>query len=363
MARASAGRPAQGVVFYGLRGVGKTVLLNELLGAARTSGWICAKIEADTGNERTPFRAQRSRALSTRHFRQTQGRSGLGDRFRAALRTFKSFSLSASPDGSLSLGIDVDPQRGRGDTGSIVADLTDLAVDLGEAALDLGTGVALFVDEMQHLELDELGAICQACHEAAQQNLPFFVVAAGLPNLPGLLSQAKSYAERLFQYLRVDRLETDEARAALERPAEAENVEWEPEAADAVLAASAGYPYFIQQFGKTTWDASIGSPISPADAAEGIRIGRELLDNGFFRARWERATLAERAYMAAMAVDDDEASSTAEVAARMGKKPSSLGPIRANLISKGLVYPPEHGQIAFTVPGMAAFIQREDIGE
>ncbi len=361
-ARAIAHRPAQSIVFYGLRGVGKTVLLNELLGSARQAGWICAMVEADTGSERTPFRAQVSSALST-SLRQVQGRVGLGERFRAALQTFKSFSLTASPDGALSIGIDVDPQRGRGDTGSILADLTDLAIDLGEAALDLGTGAALFIDEMQHLELEELGAICQACHQATQRNLPFFVIGAGLPNLPGLLAQAKSYSERLFQYMRVDRLDDAAALSALTRPADVEGVEWQPDAARQVLTASAGYPYFIQQYGQTTWDAAIGSPINASDVAEGIRVGRERLDNGFFRARWERATPAERDYLAAMAVDGDGPSSTGEVAGRLGKKPTSLGPIRAKLIAKGLVYPPEHGQIAFTVPGMAAFIRREGISE
>jgi hypothetical protein len=361
-ARAVVGRSAQSIVFYGLRGVGKTVLLNELLGVARQRGWVCAKVEADTGTERTPFRTQVASALSTA-LRQVQGGARLGERVRAALRTFTSFSLRAAPDGSLSIGIDVEPQLGRGDTGSIVADLTDLAIDLGLAALDLGTGVMLFIDELQHLDDDELGAVCQACHEATQRNLPFFVVGAGLPNLPAKLSAAKSYSERLFQYLRVDRLDDTDALAALERPAAMEGVEWAPDAARAVLEASAGYPYFIQQFGQTTWDAAIESPISGADAVEGIRLGREKLDSGFFRARWERATPAERDYLAAMAVDGDGPSSTGEIATRLHKKPTSLGPSRAKLISKGLVYPPEHGLIAFTVPGMAAFIRREGILE
>ena len=356
-ARATAGRSAQSIVFYGLRGVGKTVLLNELLGMARQRGWVCAKIEADTGTERTPFRTQVASALSTA-LRQVQGGARLGERVRAALRTFTSFSLRAAPDGSLSIGIDVEPHRGRGDTGSILADLTDLAIDLGLAALDLGTGVMLFIDELQHLDDDELGAVCQACHEATQRNLPFFVVGAGLPNLPGKLSAAKSYSERLFHYVRVDRLDDTDALAALERPAAIESVEWTPEAARTVLDASAGYPYFIQQYGQTTWDAAIESPIRVDDALEGIRLGREKLDSGFFRARWERATPAERDYLAAMAIDGDGPSSTGEIATRLDKKPTSLGPTRAKLISKGLVYPPEHGLIAFTVPGMAAFIHR-----
>lgn len=357
-ARALAGRPAQSLVFYGLRGVGKTVLLLELLGASRSAGWIAAKVEADTGPDRTPFRHQVASALSAA-LRQAQGRTSLGPRLRAALRTFTSFSLTASPDGSLSVGIDVEPQRGRGDTGSILADLTHLAVDLGDAALDLGTGVLLFVDEMQHLELDELAAVCQACHETSQRNLPFFVVGAGLPNLPGRLAVAKSYSERLFRYSELQRLHHEAARRALVLPASQEGVEWSAEAVHMVLSAAGGYPYFIQQFGQSTWDAALASPIVRADAVQGIRLGWEQLDRGFFRARWERAAPSERDYMAAMAVDGDGPSATHEVAARLGRKIASLGPTRANLVNKGLVYSPEQGQIAFTVPGMATFINRQ----
>lgn len=356
-ARAEAGRPAQSMVCYGLRGVGKTVLLNELHASARAAGWISAKVEADTGSERTPFRRQVASSLHTA-LRHAHGRTGFGERLRAALRTFTSFSLTASPDGSLSVGIDVEPRRGRADTGSLLVDLTDLAVDLAEAALDLGTGVALFVDEMQHLESEELAAVCQACHETGQLGLPFVVVAAGLPNLPALLAVAKSYSERLFHYVMVDRLDDGSARVALERPASAEGVGWDDDAAALVLAASAGYPYFLQQYGQCTWDAAVTSPISLADAEEGIRLGRERLDQGFFRARWERATPAERDYLTAMAVDRDGPSSTGAVAARLGKRLTSLGPTRANLISKGLVYSPEHGLISFTVPGMSGFIRR-----
>jgi hypothetical protein len=337
--------------------VGKTVLLNELLEQARSEGWIAAKVEADLGSDRTPFREQVAAALST-SLRQITGRGEPGGRLRAALRTFRSFSLRAAPDGSFSVGVDIDPSVGRGDTGSIVADLTDLAIDLGEAARELEVGVVLFVDEMQHLTTEELGAVCQACHEATQRNLPFYVVGAGLPNLPAALTEAKSYAERLFQYLQIDRLDVDDARTALVRPADDEGVGWQEEATEVVLEASGGYPYFIQQFGQTAWNAALESPIQRGDAVEGVRQGRELLDHGFFRARWERATKGERDYLSAMAMDGDGPSATGEVARRLGKRATSIGPVRASLIAKGLVYAPEHGFISFTVPGMADFIAR-----
>jgi len=297
-------------------------------------------------------------ALNT-SLRRLRGQSERGARIRAALRTFKSFSLKGSPDGSLSIGIEVDPAVGRGDTGSLMADLTDLAIDLGEAALELGTGVGLFIDEMQFLAPEDLAAVALASHEASQRNVPFFVIGAGLPNLAGLLAAAKSYSERLYQFVRVDRLGPPDARDALIQPAREEGVEWSPPAVDMVLTAADGYPYFIQQFGQTTWDAAASSPIQREDALEGLRLGRERLDHGFFRARWQRATKSERAYLAAMAADGDGPSSTGELALRLQKAATSLGPTRANLIAKGIVYAPEHGFIAFTVPGMAEFISRE----
>jgi hypothetical protein len=357
-ARTEAGRPERSILFYGLRGVGKTVLLNELAESAREDGWIVAKIEADLTGDRLPFRNQVAGALN-QSLRHGQRRGAASRFFHRALRTFKSFSVTASPDGSFSVGIDVEPEPGRADTGSILADLTDLAIDLAAAARDLSVGAALFIDEMQHLSLEELAALSQACHETGQRNLPFFVVGAGLPNLPGRLSEAKSYSERLFRYVRIDRLEREDAAAALTSPARDEDVEWTDAASSMVLDAADGYPYFIQQFGQTTWNAAGESPIDVLDATEGLRMGWDLLDQGFFRARWERATPAERGYLAAMAVDGEEHSSTGEVAARLGKKLTSLGPTRANLIAKGLVYAPEHGLIAFTVPGMAHFIARQ----
>ncbi len=358
--RAVSRRPAQSMVLYGLRGVGKTVLLNELADAARQDGWIVGTIEADLGSGRTPFRNQTVATLDTA-LRHAQGKPKSAGRFQAALRTFKSFSPGVAPDGALSIGIELDPNHGRADTGSLQADLCDLAIDLGEAAVELGVGTVLMIDEMQHLDLDELAAICRACHETVQRNLPFFVIGAGLPNLPGLLAEAKSYSERLFNYVRIDRLQRADAIVALTAPASEEQVEWEPAAIDVVVDAADGYPYFIQQFGQTSWNAAAESPISVSDAADGIRRGLEQLDHGFFRARWERATPGEREYLATMAEDGAGPSSTGEVAQRLGRKPAALGPVRAKLISKGLVYAPEHGHIAFTVPGMAEFIARAHI--
>lgn len=344
------------MVLNGLRGVGKTVLLNELATNAKFSNWIVAKIEADLSSGAVPFRSQLAQALTT-PLRHTHSQ-GWGERLTSALATFKSFSVGVGLDG-FNIGMEIEPAIGRADTGSLSIDLTDLAVDLGTVAHERNVGVAIFIDEMQDLTLDDLGALCHASHAASQETLPFFVIGAGLPNLPSRLAEAKTYSERLFEYVPIGRLNEDDAAAALVHPAEREGVTWEPAALDAVVTASDGYPYFIQQFGQTTWDAAATTTITGNDAVDGIAQGRRTLDGGFFRARWERATNAERAYLIAMAADGDGPSPTGEVAQRLDKKPTSLGPVRANLIAKGLVYPPEHGLIAFTVPGMADFISRD----
>jgi hypothetical protein len=355
--RAHRGLTSRSVVLTGLRGVGKTVLLNELADRARSDGWIIARVEAESGGGGRPFRLQVARSLN-RALREASGSWGLADKVRRALGTFKSFSLRTDPDGGLSVGIEIDPERGRADTGSLEIDLSDLALDLADAASDFGTGVVVFIDEMQDLNDEELSAICQACHEAGQREAQFFVIGAGLPSLPRVLAEARSYAERLFQYLPIGALDPPAAAAALIRPAADVEVDWADAAVDAIVVRSSGYPYFLQEFGKASWDYAPGPGISVADAEVGIRVGMDSLDHGFFRSRWERAALTERAYMKAMAVDGDGPSQSGEVAGRLGKAPAAVGPTRANLIHKGLVYAPEHGLIAFTVPGMADFIER-----
>jgi hypothetical protein len=358
--RASVGRANQSIVLTGLRGVGKTVLLNDLAGRARRRGWIVAQVEARAESETapSPFRRKVARSLN-QSLREVTGSWGVGDRLRAALGTFKSFSLKTDPSGSVSLGIEVDPSRGRADSGTLEVDLTELAFDLAASATDLGVGVLVVVDEMQDLDFDELSAICATCHETGQRTAPFYVVGAGLPSLPGILAEARSYAERLFHYSRVGPLDPQAASVALLRPAEDAGAEWSDAASDLILTTSSGYPYFLQEFGKATWDYAPGPHIELADAEVGVTVGGETLDAGFFRSRWIRATPAEREYLTAMADDGEGPSASGEIARRLGKKLQSVGPTRANLIHKGLVYAPEHGQIAFTVPGMSAFIHRQ----
>ena len=358
--RAERALTSRSIVMTGLRGVGKTVLLNELADRARREGWIVGKVEGDRSRSGRPFREQVARTLN-RALREATGASEIAGRIRRALATFKSFSLRTDPTGGLAIGIEIDPERGRADTGSLDTDLTDLGIDLAAAATELGVGTALFIDEMQDLTRDELGAICQACHEAGQQEAQFYIVGAGLPSLPGVLADARSYAERLFDYWPIGALGASDAAAALTRPAAEAEVQWEDEAATVVVEGSAGYPYFLQEFGKAAWDFAPGPGITSADAVAGIQAGTDSLDHGFFSSRWERATPTERDYMRAMAADGDGPSQSGEVARRLGKISTSVGPTRAGLIHKGLVYAPEHGVVAFTVPGMADFINRQPV--
>ncbi len=356
--RTANGLMSRSIVMTGLRGVGKTVLLNELAAGATREGWIVGKVEANRGEGRRSFREQVAGTLN-RALREATGSFELGSRLRRALSTFKAFSLRTDPSGGLAIGIEIDPERGRGDTGALETDLTDLALDLSTAAGERGVGVALFVDELQDLSKDELGALCQACHESGQRDGQFYLVGAGLPSLPGLLAEERSYAERLFDYWSIGALTSQAATDALVRPALAVGVEWEQDAVEMLVERSGGYPYFLQEFGKATWDFAPRPRITLADASAGVQAGTASLDRGFFTSRWERATPAERDYMRAMADDGDAPSQSGEVARRLKKNSQSVGPIRANLIHKGLVYAPEHGVIAFTVPGMAAFISRQ----
>ena len=356
--RLEAGRPERGVMLTGLRGVGKTVLLEEYRSQAEKRGWVVAFVEA--GSSR-PFRLLAAQAL-TSSLRANSLRHRSSAKLRHALAVFKAFSLKASPDGSVSLGIDVDPVSGRADSGDLELDLTELLADLGEAAADFDAGVILLVDELQELPHPDVGAVAGAAHHANRLQLAVAIVGAGLPNLPTVLTEAKSYAERLFSYHRIGALGDDDAARALARPAAELNVTWHPDALNHTVDAAAGYPYFLQAFGKTIWDFSPGPDrITLDDATVGVTAAQSGLDHGFYGSRWERATPAQRGYLTAMAAaanDDDAPVSSGEVADRLGKTHSDLGPHRDQLIRKGLVYAPERGLVAFTVPGMGGYIRR-----
>ncbi len=357
LTRIENGRNARPVVLYGLRGVGKTVLLNTQAKAARDRGWIVAKLEAATDK---PLRASLTEALRGPLTDRAAGPSRPA-RLLRAIKTVLSLRASVDTSGNWTFGLDLDGVGGGGaNTGALEFDLARSLYDLSELAVEEGVGVAILIDEAQDLTKDELVALCSLAHQAGQEDWRVLISLAGLPSLPRVLAEAKSYSERLFVFHHIYALPARDAALALTEPARAESVAWDDDAAEHVLTAATGFPYFLQQFGKDSWDCATGSDrITLIDARVGAAIGQAALDTGFYRARWDRATRAEQRYLGAMAIDGDDGSTAAAVAGRMGRAVSSLSPTRANLISKGLIFAPEHGRVAFTVPGMAAFISRQ----
>jgi hypothetical protein len=352
--RAQIGRTDQPVVLYGLRGVGKTVLLSEFRRKAAAKGWIVAQVEA--GSEKS-LRELLGEALYGPL--SDLARPSAGRRLLKSLRTAVSFKASYDVTGTWNFGVDLSGAPGGGaDTGILDTDLRKLVKDLADAAEEEGVGLAILVDEAQDLSSEELATLCTVAHAAAQDNWPVLFAFAGLPSLPRILAEGKSYAER-FRYMNIQQLDPGVAAEALTIPAQLEDAEWDSDATDVVVDASGRYPYFLQQFGQETWSVAPGPVIIKADAQLGVAQGTNDLDNGFFRVRWDRATRAEQSYLRAMALDGDKGSASGEVATRLSRKPASLGPTRASLIAKGLIYAPEHGVVAFTVPGMAAFIDRQ----
>ncbi|WP_439693370.1 ATP-binding protein [Curtobacterium sp. SP.BCo] len=356
--RVESGKSAQPLVLYGLRGVGKTVLLSDFRRAASSREWVAAQIEAGSGK---PLREELGEALHAPL--SDLARPSAGKRLLRALKTALSFKASYDSSGTWNFGLDLDDVGGGGaDTGTLETDLRKVIHDVAAGAREEQVGLAILIDEAQDLERDEVIALCAIAHRAAQDEWPVLFAFAGLPSLPRILAEAKSYSER-FNYEEIEALDTGLARDALTKPAKDEDASWDAEAVDVIVDASAGYPYFLQQFGQDTWNAAPASPITVNDALVGAATGRGALDAGFFRARWDRATKSEQTYLKAMAQDGDAGSSSSEVASRLGRVPTSLGPARAALIQKGLIFAPEHGVVKYTVPGMAAFIGRQHSSE
>jgi hypothetical protein len=366
--RIARGRPERSVVLTGLRGVGKTVLLNALRSAAVRAHWGTGKLEA------RPDQGLRRPLSAALHVAVRELGHPAGDEVDHVLGVIKAFAQRDSAPGAKlrekwNPGIDAPVATGRADSGDIEIDLVELLTDVGGLAADVGRGVAIFIDEMQDLSADDVSAICAACHEISQSGLPVIVVGAGLPHLPAVLSASKSYSERLFRYQRIDRLDRAAADLALVAPAADEEAEFTPEALDAMYAATAGYPYFVQAYGKVAWDVAPRSPITAEDIMVAAPEAEAELGVGFFGSRFERATPAEREYLRAMAdaaltlaeageeVDETESVPTASVAQVLDRKPQSLSPARDALLKKGLIYSGERGRIAFTVPHFGRYLR------
>jgi len=366
--RIARGRPERSIVLTGLRGVGKTVLLNALRSAAVRAHWGTGKLEA------RPDQGLRRPLSAALHVAVRELGHPQGDDVDHVLGVIKAFAQRDSAPGARlrekwNPGIDAPAVTGRADSGDIEIDLVELLTDVGGLAADVGKGVAIFVDEMQDLSADDVSAVCAACHEISQSGLPVIVVGAGLPHLPAVLSASKSYSERLFRYQRIDRLDRTAADLALVAPAQDEGAEFTPEALTAMYAATAGYPYFVQAYGKVAWDVAPRTPITAEDVKVAAPEAEAELAVGFFGSRFERATPAEREYLRAMAdaavalvesgeeVDETESVPTSAVATLLERKPQSLSPARDALLKKGLIYSGERGRIAFTVPHFGRYLR------
>jgi hypothetical protein len=357
LSRIEAGRSGRPVVLYGLRGVGKTVLLRRLAREAESRSWIVAQIEAGVGKSLRANLSEKLQGPLADLALPSAGQKLLRG-LKTAISFFRvTFDASAS---TINYGLDFSDISGGGaDTGQLEVDLNKLILDLATAAADEGRGFAILIDEAQDLTVEELVAVCVAAHLVSQQDTACLIALAGLPSLPRVLAEAKSYAERLFDFHEIERLSDDLASSALTTPTELEGVYWEQDAVDFVVEKTSGYPYFLQQYGQEIWNEAEGITLTLPDSKVGAERARLALDTGFFRSRWERATPSEKLYLRAMALDGDDGSSAGDIAEQLNRKTTSLGPVRAGLIGKGLIYAPAHGRVAFTVPGMSDFINRQ----
>lgn len=347
------GRAAQSQMLLGLRGVGKTVLLNTIERLAEEAGFVTSFIEAPEDRPLAdliyPRLFQALRKLSLAENAKAKAH--------AAMRALRSFA-SVFKLGVGDLELSVDPQPGVADSGNLEFDLTDLFLTVGEAAQAAGRGWALLIDEVQYLSEKELGALIVALHRANQKGLPVIFFGAGLPQIAALSGDAKSYAERLFLFPRVDALNEADAARALRDPIAEEGETIEQATVDAIFAATGGYPYFLQEWGYQAWNCADGSPITPTCLERAGAEALRRLDSGFFKVRFDRLTPKEREYVLAMAKLGTGPYRSADVADLLGETHNSLGPRRATIIAKGMIYSPGHGDIAFTVPMFEDYLQR-----
>ncbi|HTX70000.1 MAG TPA: ATP-binding protein [Thermoleophilia bacterium] len=354
LARLARGRPQQSMIITGLRGVGKTVLLGEFRALTEEHGWIAVEAEI---TRQTEF-AQRMALLARRALLQVAPRARWRERARRAAGVLRSFTLTVSAEGAWTAGLDLDPVEGEADSGLLADDLTDVFVTLGEAAQEHETGVVFLLDEMQFLDAEELEALIAALHKTVQRALPITLAGAGLPLIPRLAGEAKSYAERLFTFPVIGRLPNEEATRALVEPVHDAGAAFEPEAVAEIIAYAEGYPYFIQEYGGAAWDASPSPVIARHVVEEVSALVDAKLDAGFFRVRAERAAPHELRYLRAMAGLGPGPHKANAVAAALGVPSARLAPTRSRLIEKGLLYTPGYGLAAFTVPQFDRYLLR-----
>ena len=355
LGRIRLGRPAKSILMVGLRGVGKTVLLGRIAAHARSQGAQVLSIEAPE---------QRSLpATLAPELRQVLLRLSLGDRSRdlaqRALRGLAGFVKSLQLRyADIELRLDVEPEPGLADSGALEPDLAQLLELVGEAAKAADSSIVLLIDELQYVPEEQLAALITALHRAAQRNLPVVLVGAGLPQLRGRTGRAKSYAERLFDYPTIGALPPDAARFAVEEPLRDNGVAIEPAALDQIVELTGGYPYFLQEWGKHAWDIAPHSPIRLVDVQHATVLAIAALDESFFRVRLDRVTPAERTYLRAMAELGPGPYRSGDIAKRLGRPVTKVSQMRQDLIDKGMIWAPKHGETAFTVPLFDEYLRR-----
>ncbi|HEY4145234.1 ATP-binding protein [Pinirhizobacter sp.] len=349
------GRYERSFVYTGLRGVGKTVLLREIRNKARAMGYQANMLEARDGQRLADLLipAIRSALLEIDRASRTV------EAVKRSLRVLRSFMGSIEIDaGAISVSLDVDPEPGKADSGNLEQDIADLLLSVGEAAKAAGKPVSILIDEMQYLAKEDLASLFRGIHAVNQEELPLVFFGAGLPQLAGQSGEAKSYAERLFEFIPLDHLSEEDTYAAIRGPVESELATITDEALAEVFTHTRGYPYFLQEWGYNAWNLADFDGITLDAARRATARSIAKLDGSFFRVRFDRLTPSEREYMRHLADLGEGPQRTSDVAARAQKTVRSLGTIRDSLIKKGMIFSPEHGLVAFTVPLFDAFMHR-----
>ncbi len=353
--RTRRGLPTKSVLMVGLRGVGKTVLLDRMRDDAEQAGIQTLRVEAPEDRSLPAMLAPQLRQSLLALSRNAQAR----DLAQRALRALAGFAKALKVKyQDIEVGLDFEPEPGLADNGDLEQDLQALLEAAGAAARKAGTAIAMFVDELQYVGEEELAALITALHRTAQRRLPVIMVGAGLPQLRGRTGRAKSYAERLFDFPEIGPLPPVAARLAIVKPANNEGVDVAPRALDRIISETRGYPYFLQEWGKHSWDVATASPITEVDVQTASTTAVAALDESFFRVRFDRLTPAEKKYLRAMADLGPGPHRSGDIAEKLGRGVTSLGPTRNKLIAKGMIWSPNHGDTAFTVPLFDEFMRR-----
>lgn len=349
------GLPAKSVLMVGLRGVGKTVLLDRMRDDAEAAGMHTMRIEAPEQRSLPALLAPQLRQSLLRLSRTEKAR----DLAKRALQGLAGFAKALKVTyNDIEVGIDLAPEPGLADNGDLEHDLQALFEAAGEAAKAADTALILFIDELQYVEEQQLASLITALHRCAQRGLPLTVVGAGLPQLRGRMGRAKSYAERLFDFPEIGPLSPENAKAAIAKPAAHQGVQVEEAALELIVQQTRGYPYFLQEWGKHAWDTAAHSPISCTDVEHATQSAIAALDESFFRVRFDRLTPVEKRYLRAMSELGAGPHRSGDIAKLLGRKVTALGPTRNQLISKGMIWSPNHGDTAFTVPLFDEFMRR-----